>query len=300
MFPTASDGRIGRVVETGEWLVPSDVRLDDDHHLHYGPARSIDGPFLAEGETRTANRSLLESFTRLRSDSDGSRVLAFAQKFGVLELCSRHDLPMSHWPARLRRFAGDEGRCRPVGGPLAEEAQWREPIRRWRELADEADAILRIGYQVASPRPRPAPFELWERVDTSTWLSFDLVRGGTSPVTQTEIMPINGGAKAAVGAQRRLLALIISGWLRVGDVRLSMSWEGQQPSLPQGGHSLFGAVAMQMAVAVTGRDALAVCSHCGLRYSPKRQPDPDKPHYCPACKHIPKREWARRQREEDN
>ena len=94
---------------------------------------------------------------------------------------------------------------------------------------------------------------------------------------------------------------MIQGWLNLGDVGVTFTWD-QAPHFDLGHGSLFGAVGLQLALAVARREGLSICDECGVFFVPQRQNRPGVPRRCnkPECRQrAAKRESARRRRAVD-
>jgi hypothetical protein len=98
--------------------------------------------------------------------------------------------------------------------------------------------------------------------------------------------------RSTVSEQRGLLTGAVRQWLEMGDVAVAFSWT-KVPAIRFGSYSLFGALALQVALAVARSQGLAVCMSCGRAYPPTRRPAPNRNNYCQDCgKAAAKRDWA--------
>jgi hypothetical protein len=220
--------------------------------------------------------ALLEGFVDLTNASDDD-IASFARDWGVLELCD-HGLPRTHNPGDsslppFSLFAGAPQRarlgCKPstYGAPGEE---WRragphhEPLAAWRRFARLARATLDAAGAVHEGRglDRAIRDELLEP-------------GMTRP------------------EDAELLAIVVSGWLRVGDVRVAFEWSGRPQTTFQA-RSMLGGVAHAIALTVAS-SAVVTCSSCGAAYVPARRPPKGRRRYCPACREegAPARDAAR-------
>jgi hypothetical protein len=255
--------------------------------------------------------SLLDRFTALADAEDGA-ILAFATRWGVLEIC-HHGLPASHVPHRVWQYiteitgvtedgdVEDNYRpCRPLGLVTIVE-----PLARWRDLAAEAQAILNIAAHLH--RKKTAPVEVWRplerlyRIDAATLLGEgrdlpELDYATLGRLRQQGIDPVQP-RRITVPEQRTLLRRAIEVWLEMGDVAVVFDWHGHTPAIRFGSSSLAGALALQLALAVARSKGLAICTSCGRAYSPTRRPALGRNNYCPDLCGTPaaKRDWAARQ-----
>src|SRR5690242_12288204 len=85
--------RLERPSQAEAWMVPSEIRIETGSIVYCAD----------EGTRRVSEREgLLEDFLELR-DADGSAILKYARRWGVLGLC-KHNLPADHpelWPLSL-------------------------------------------------------------------------------------------------------------------------------------------------------------------------------------------------------
>jgi hypothetical protein len=124
----------------------------------------------------------------------------------------------------------------------------------------------------------PMPSWPWPRHFTRRHLARS--RSGESPRTQQWRRHRREGW--------RLLTLYADYWLRAADVRPWPQFQNGQVRLTLGsdwGHSpLFGAIAVQLVLAISGVQGFAVCDACRNVYAPRRTPRAGECHYCEACR----------------
>lgn len=250
------NGDLERPAGYGSWLLPAHIRLDGDHLVWRGRGEQKDH----DPRRKAGGRSILEQFVRL-ADAPADRILGYAQTWGVLQLC-RHDKPMTHVPPWVwADFEQDDYQpCRPIG-----LRAFREPLERWRFFSSQANAILGIGSSLRSDRP--AERESW-----------DVLESLYAPGVMKAVLK---GSDAH--QQRRLLASAIDHWLQMGAVNVQFRWDSDLSRIDLGGGSLFGALALQIALAVGGRDGLAVCDSCRCVYMPVRHNGPGAVRRCSDC-----------------
>jgi hypothetical protein len=100
----------------------------------------------------------------------------------------------------------------------------------------------------------------------------------------------------------RLLTYYADYWLKAADVRPWPQFQDGQLRLTLGsdwGHSpLFGAIAVQLVLAISGAQGFAVCDACRNVYAPRRNPRAGERHYCQDCRdhNVPERHAAARYR----
>jgi len=237
-----------RPVQETSWQVPGQLSLEEGWWLEW----RVYGPGGVQGATVTSSRFLLLDFVKL-AEASPERVLTFAQRWGVLELC-KHGFPGgSH---RDECFLATFG-----------QVVRREYIRYWRGWAREAGAIL--GAAMSLHDGRPAESTHWDVL---------------LPYRTGDAGKYLDGLLGNVASERRLLATKITSWLRHGGVGIGWEWDGASPGLTLSNRSsLFGALAISLALTAGAAHGLALCSACGNPYSPARKPQSGRAHYCPAC-----------------
>lgn len=207
---------------------------------------------------------MLQQFAGLW-DAPPARVLAFARRWGPLGICpcgkpATHSLD-----------------CAPCGWDGS--GGW-EPLKRWNFYAHRARAVLFLGSQLRGGGRSPTDEIRPLRRD----LASVLLAAGR--LEQPRVLPVDLWT---------LLVLVVNEWIEVGGVRprlvmsgnaakgppelvLSPTWRFQHPEF-----SLFGALGMQLAFAVSGARGLAFCSACGTWFEPGSQLRVGTRHYCPEC-----------------
>jgi len=71
----------------------------------------------------------------------------------------------------------------------------------------------------------------------------------------------------------------------MGQVALEPAWdEPHHLSLRIGVAGLFGALVVQLALAIAKTDGLTLRSACGMTYLPGRRPNPKRRRYCSPCR----------------
>jgi len=274
---TTTTFSLSRPESYGQWDVPT-VNLTDDHLL-FQPS---------PGSTVTGRAGLLESFIQLCHGSD-SDIARFAAKWGALDICCKHNLPSSHLPFRhILALDLDEAPCTAMG-----LWSWRGAfLAAWRDYSGKARAILDIAAQLHIDPARSPSLDLWRPLHNflPNGLVADVL-GQALPDIQRFVAP--------PPQQAKLLGTVIDHWLALGDVQVSFTWDGR-PHTSFGTGNLFGALGLQLALAVSRTDGLAICDACGHTFIPVRQRRAGSPTYCPECgPRASKRESARRRRAQE-
>jgi hypothetical protein len=259
---TESSGELDRRIAGREWLVPEEIGLRD--------GRLVWRQIYFDWDKRiSAKPGLLQSFIRL-ADAPDERILAFARRWGVLELCE-HDLPLRHlvsgWahtdaPFYARSWC-DYRQSEP-GGRI-----W-EPLSAWRTWARRAAATLNVA--ISFYRNKLPPLEEWQSA---------ISLGLRSPDDNEPLPPTP--SKGWLRLDHRIHA-----WLGLtGVVPRVVRNRGVRPQITFGGTGLFGALSIQLMLAVCRTDGLAVCSSCASAFVPKRRPRHGRA-YCDDCRESKK------------
>lgn len=261
----AETGALGRPMASNRWRIPPDIDLEVERLVWTDRLMPIREARPTEG--------MLERFVAL-SGAAPERVVTYARRWGVLGIC-RHSLPMTHNPPPIPRKPGGVPMtwCYPLG--WREGALW-EPIAAWRRYAAQMRALLNIGARVQDGKPGRA--EDWQVLyphPEELVAAPAVVRPGT-------FGPWWGHDAEA---DRAGVAYQLKEWLSMARVELEPAWD--EPNrlvlrLAVGG--LFGALIVQLMLAITRTDGLAICSACGVAYIPKRRPAANRRRYCTACR----------------
>jgi hypothetical protein len=246
-------GEVDRSSAFKHLRVPKTVSVDGDR-LRWGSEQGF-----AVSKTLPPGPRLLLGFLRL-ADADPREVLAYSQQWGVLGICE-HGLPATH---NYRTSSDPPGTgCRP-----AHDGTFWEPVEAWRDLAQQARALLGLA----------AALRQGQLGTTADWNRVGIV------------------APADIEGQRLFMSFVVNRFLNWGNTRIRFSW-GDSPTLHIGGPSLYSVLALQLAQAVVA-GSLVFCSGCGSTYEPGRRPRKDHRQYCPDCQSrgVPLRDAKREQR----
>jgi hypothetical protein len=261
--------------------------------------RLLDGElFWTPGGTK-----LIAGFDRLLFDFaalEGEKgVLQFAQKYGPLYLCEKHNWPVMHQANRVPC----PPRFRMQGGELV----LSEPAKAYLEGSRRVRELLKVAEKANSGKP----------ITAIALAQAGLMHRGTIDA------PTSAGTPAPevfVGFESKHLVMgLVNVWLKQGDPRphLALRRDGRfelqfvsgdqsynasslpkqlEAAIPQFLTSglLFAALAMQIASHVSGGMGLTVCDGCGGFYVPKRTPIQGRKHFCSRCgKSTAQRLWKR-------
>ncbi len=254
-----------------EYYVPSRVEIIGDR-LTWDTSG-------ASWRAQRPQSGLLDGFLTL-SDASPDRIETYAARHGVLGLC-QHGFPGPH--QRSGVYSPGESvnqSCRRPG---------HEPLPRWRELAAQANALLRIAADLpTSDDPQAQRTELAALLrHKEDWK----VLGHRVPKVprSRSVQPARPSA---------MVAGIISQWLAWGGVRPVVAWPAARPRMELWLGSFFGALALDLAFAVTGTRGVAFCAECGRPFIPGRRiaATDKRAHFCDACRSagVPQRRASQR------
>lgn len=256
---------LGRPLAFRQYPIPHNIELD-------GLLLRWSNSSNATPRRTEAGARLLEQFVAL-ADAPPERILRFARRWGVLELC-KHGLPACH-----------DGRCTLLsdGGNFYEHIVW------WQKLAAVARALLNIAARLADAQPGRAVD--WGAVKTLGAL-------GKSKHFEREGLAVD----------RVKLEVVLNVLLSIAKVGPCVRWSKggwliELSGSPVIGSGLAAAIITQLALACTGGGGWVLCSNCQASYVPKkRRPDSKRRHYCPECRRrkVPERDAARDYRKRKN
>ncbi len=180
-------------------------------------------------------------------NANANAILAYASRWGLLGL-DEDQQPIRSYMGRIP-----------------------EPIEAWRALAGKFDEILRLAIRVRDESLSEADTKKFASVDPDDW----------NP--------------EGIEAAREHIALNINHFLRLGSVVPRMHWIGTPGryglqlgvEAPDGGRPLLVALALQLMLAVSDMDRLALCSGCPqliVARSHEARPSAGRGNYCDACK----------------
>lgn len=269
--------------ELSVWTRPTEVWVEDDEA---GEVLRWAGPMI-EVSKRAAEDRMFAEFMRL-ADASSSEIASFAQIWGLLELCD-HDLPNTHIPRRSWIDLDMVG-VTPCSEIWKANRPVQEPIRTWRRLTGQVRSLYDGARMMAAG----------DQLDDGHWAPVrDLVPGllATSRREYLEEVGHVPTRKLVDELDQTILLVGVQRWLNFGDVGFHLRWENGRGKITYGGVGLAGAIALQLALVVSGSTGLFFCSACNLPYAPIRRPRGEF-HYCEDCHSvgIPARDRQRRSR----
>ena len=235
----------GRPLRSGFLWVPHRTWVERDRL--YWTLHDSDRTLRAKQKRYTAG--MFQTFIEL-DGKDAEAYCAYASRWGVFRLC-KHDLPHMHnWPTGTNKWG-----CRPRGTTLR---QW-EPLGLWRKVVAQFRACLAI----------TAAIQMEKKGSADAWRAL----GHDAPPSQ-------------LSKRTTMLRSTINGVLYLGGVHPGLEYvDGSFRTMFQtAGGNLFGALALQLLLAVSRTDGLAHCSACGNPFVfTGRRPNPNRRCYCPSC-----------------
>lgn len=206
----------------------------------------------------------LDAFIKLTEGLDGDlpkRVRAFAQRYGVLGLCTQHELPAGHNSGCALRLGNEAW---PAG---------YERIDDWRFYSQQARLIVRVAAQLH--------MDLLVPDDLMSQLAWADLKEDSTPVWPNSGSPeqLHDPKFAAMWwsstmeRQRQTVCEVTNVWLALGGVRPSLYWFDSPPrTIFSGGSWLFGVLAIQLAYAVAKQPSreFDTCTACGQPITGRR------------------------------
>lgn len=259
---TTERGHIDRPLVYGRWRVPDAIELRDD--------RLVWNQGFGDKLAR-AGAKLLEEFLGL-GGQPGERVVAFARRWGVLGICE-HGLPSTHNPPPRPPRVGTVPMtwCMPM---RADKGWFWEPLDVWQRLSTQFQAVLNLAAQLHQG----------QLGSTDDWLV----------LYYNMDIPVPWWTRK-IRADRAVLTGVVNEWASISGIQIVSDWRGEKtPTIGLSGGSLFGALILQLTMAVSRTEGLCVCSGCGTTYVPSRSPRADQRHYCDDCRgrRVPVRDAA--------
>jgi len=242
-------------------------------------------PFHQVVERPANDVTLAQQFIRLaRPGTDFVAFRSFGESFGPIHVCE-HGLPRTHIDVRQKEFLPND-----LVDAHYIPASWghrtiAEPLIAWASLARQAHAMAYIADALQDGVVEDS--EIWEPL-------LPLLPNLTT-VQGNQFDPAN----ESLAVQQRALAHGIQTWIEWGGVHLMVTWgEGEKrPTARNGATTLFGAIALGLALLVSRGGEFRVCPGCGEEFTPPRRRDPNRQAWCPKCSYYERRkQWQRQYR----
>ena len=271
-------GTLERPVATQPYHTFTDLVLEDGQIKLSPQAR--------KSVTITPAKGMLEEFIQL-ADADEQNILKYARRWGFLELCREHWEPASHIhdcepfvPFRTVVFGTTTAVATEHRAKLLASG---EPVSEWRRFARFGRALLNIAGNLYEGKI--GSDEDWDTLhfDEAGFIGWNYAKDRYKDKKFPDL-----------DRERTLVASGVNYWLTGGGVQPNVSWRGLRPVItfecrrPYG--KLFANLAIQLMMAVSQADALAICSACGQSYMPLRRPKTGQRRYCSNCKPVSRRD----------
>jgi hypothetical protein len=258
------NGELDRRVVGTAWRVPETVELTGGRLL-WGES----------GHEITATVGLLETFADIADGTD-DQILSFARKWGKLDLCELHGLPVTHvqtpwWLYPGQSLDDDPWFCPP--GREVSDGRIFEQLDAWRSWSRRVRSTLLVA--AALQQKRLPSSDDWRRAfnldftPTEDFRDFQKIYNYTEPANVPEAW-----AK---------LDLRLNHWVGLARARPFVERSAGKPRITLGGNGLFAAIAIQLMLAATRTQGMALCCGCGKLFSPRRRPRSDQRSYCSTC-----------------
>lgn len=222
-------------------------------------------------------RNLLTGFLNL-VDAPPERILSYARRWGVFEVCEGHGGPGGHPPEAYREPA----HLRQLGVycPPTEKADgWKwEPLSFWHTTSRKFRAAINMA-RLLHRRSAPSDSD-WKELFLAgrDWREAWIVPNGVfvgEPIWGTKSVEGDWG----------LLANHLRTWLRLGQVRPFILRRNNSVAIELGGNGLFGALAAALLPCIARTEGFSFCCACGKPYVPDRRPASSKNRFCQSCGH---------------
>lgn len=218
-----------------------------------------------------AGSGLLLRFLAL-ADSTDDQVLDYARRWGPLDIDGQQmDKVLEMRFGMLASYFKD-GR---PGRSKARTLCHSERVEGWRSLAREGQALLAIAARLHAGKV--GELEDWRHVILDAYPSH--------PGYEKWVATLWGFlSKKNLRANYSEFSGAIGRWLSWGEVRFSFWWDegGNRPKMSIGSRTLFGHLALELALRVSKHDGFTFCSACGKPYAPDRLQS-GRLHFCKTC-----------------
>jgi len=298
------EGRVDRPVDLDGWWTRG--RATASAGLINFETDLINGsPIDAKSQSVSSRDGLLGAFGALASATD-DEVARFASAWGPLGLCWHglprdHPVDLGHDPELRRGACFDPFDPEPVtfwrywaacaSSAAAVAAALEEgsagPLRAWLILSSGVPWVRHVeevwSGAIGSAVEAEPDLNLVEQARLEldlAFLGFDLGAPGGSPASPPPSRQVEHIAFA-----RSRLAGVVDSWLLLGAVRATLRWDAERPEIAQRSTGLFGAIGMQLMLAIASR-GLASCANCGRGFAPSRRPNLHRRTWCsrPECR----------------
>jgi hypothetical protein len=155
------------------------------------------------------------------------------------------------------------------------------PLRSWLVLSSEVPWIRQVEARIGGTPAAPIEPEPGADLVRQASLELDLAFLGFDPETPSSGSPSASPSRQVehVAFARSRLAGAVDSWLLLGAVRPTLRWDAERPEIAQRSTGLFGAIGLQLTLAIASR-GLASCANCGRGFAPRRRPNLHRRTWC--------------------
>lgn len=307
------DGNLDRSFPSGGWDVPDSVGIDGDRIVWKMARNTLDRKHIDAPPA-----DLLSSFLSLDVDKPKD-ICAYARKYGILEIgtCGRPTTGHKHKSNPPIYRVGNKliyehplyghseySACKRIGIEIDPDRMsysgW-EPLGAWRYYVRRARAILNLAANIRRKKlaTRSDIATLVDQIPESeeevmAWLDVPRIK-------EDLFKEYNSGEFNTLDYHRILGSGALNEWIDLASnfagLRFSFMWRGDGAKYYLDTNH-FGALGLQLGLAIAQSNSLATCSGCGSSYIPKRRPRSDQRNYCNVCRKrmIPQRDAMREHR----
>jgi hypothetical protein len=249
---------------------PAELIWIEQEQLLWKPSRAKPFPDGSLLRQVVPERDVFLKFLLL-ANAPVEKILSFAKRNGVLGLC-QHGLPFCHAPRAVHQERSPQSPyCKYKSYGRIPNDTVVEPLASWRALAFEASALLTIKSRSLDMAGAPilSKEELRARWTEAVWLCTQQYFNGR----HLRYRALRDDPIPSASRMRTRLDGIANEWLRCGLVQARLQWAEPAHRFTleadsEFGPNLFGFLAVQLAVALSGVDTFAICAGCKRFFQP--------------------------------
>lgn len=274
--------RLGEGLPLGHWYAGGSARIEIDPSGREWVVRDQVDP----GREVRPSVDLLGQFIQLAA-APSRAIASFVKRFGSLELCAAHSLPLVFgagtivanpvWDSRAWMVSKNDPAlyhhnpytpgvsaddyCMSDRFAAEDESAQCERVDVWRGYAGAADAFIRLG----------AAINDGESGDRSDW----------------DILGVD--FDTMLHQPNQTLEAILNYWVELAGLRLGISLiqERSEPGVTLAPilttTTLFAGIVSEIVASIAAPGRCTFCSECGTLYAPERKPNPSRRRFCPDC-----------------
>ena len=235
----------------------------------------------SQHKTVSPNNELLIDFVSLANESVpqdfAKKVESFAQKWGNLDLCEEHQTPASHNYNCKPSISHKKVTLRPVdsSNALEEDLICSENLSAWHKFAVFAKSLLNIAANLQ--QGSYGKDKDWQNLHSIGFIGWSHVKEKKKESYRENLLEF----------EQKLIADAVNSLLVIGNLRPEIRWQNNQIITVFKSASSYGSLsanlALQIMLAVGKQKGLAICSTCGVPYTPNRKPASNRRRFCSQC-----------------